>query len=365
MACTNPLASPPPSQRILVIRLGAVGDVVRTLPAVRALRAAHGGAHIAWLVEPPAAGAVELLDGVDEIVVFPRGELVALLRRGRWLAAGRRLAGVARVLRARRFDLCLDFHSILRSAVLARLSGATRRVGLAPPFGRELSWLLATDRAVLFPRRTSRFARNAGLLAYCGVDPAPAALPLPAPPPEPVRAALPRGCVAIHPGSSAGTPHKRYAPADFARVARELHERDGVVSVVTCGPAPEDRALAESVARASGGAARVAPATPALRDLAALFASCRAVIGADTGPLQLAAALGTPVVQIVGPTDPVENAPHPSAPARQVSVGLPCSPCRRGCAAAPCMRVPPGEVAAAARALLRRGAAPARAETGA
>ena len=138
---------------------------------------------------------------------------------------------------------------------------------------------------------------------------------------------------------------------------RALAEEDGIPAVVSCGPAREDRAIAGAIVEASGGAASPAPATPSLADLAALFASCRLYLGGDTGPMHVASLVGTPVVQIIGPTDPVENAPYPGTPSRTVGVPLPCSPCRRGCGAATCMRlIPRGAVLDAARELLSEAA---------
>jgi ADP-heptose:LPS heptosyltransferase len=162
--------------------------------------------------------------------------------------------------------------------------------------------------------------------------------------------------VAIHPGTSDATPHKRWTPEGYAAVARGLREGEGVPSIVTVGPARDDRAFAEAVVKAAGGAASLAPPTPRLADLAALFARCRLYLGSDTGPMHVASLVGTPVVQLLGPTDPVENAPWPGTPSRSLRVGVACSPCRRGCAAATCMALlEPAAVLAAARALLAGG----------
>jgi ADP-heptose:LPS heptosyltransferase len=126
-----------------------------------------------------------------------------------------------------------------------------------------------------------------------------------------------------------------------------------VPSIVTAGPAAEERAFAEAVLGAAGGAARAAPETPSLLDLAALFARARLYVGGDTGPMHVASLVGTPVVQLLGPTDPVENAPFAGTPSRTVRVQVGCNPCRRGCATATCMRViAPGAVLEASGALL-------------
>lgn len=356
-ACANPLSRPPAADRVLIVRLGAVGDVVRTLPAVSALRAGWPGAHLAWLVEPASQGAVAGQPWVDEVLVFPRGELAALIARGRWIAAARVLAAFLRVLRLRRFDLVVDFHGIAKSGALALASGAPHRIGYAAPHAREGAWLFATARARLRARRLSRFERNLGLAAFLLGEPHPDPRPwrVEAAARARVAAALGDGPapVALQPGTSRGTPHKRWPAERYAALARRLQGAAGVSCIVLHGPEPGERALAESIAAASGGAARIAPATASLAELAALLERARLYVGGDTGPMHVASLVGTPVVQILGPTDPVENAPWPETPSRSVRTPVACSPCRRGCAAAVCMqRVGVEDVAQAVLALL-------------
>jgi ADP-heptose:LPS heptosyltransferase len=355
--CQNPLVSLPAADRVLAIRLGAVGDVVRTLPAVSALRAAYPGAHLAWLVEPGAASVLRGQPWLDEVIVFPRDRLRECLVRGRARPLARGAGAFVRSLRARRFDLVLDFHAILKSGILARLSGAPRRVGYARPFAREGAAWFATDRARLAPARMSRFERNDSLVRYLGTPAPPAPQPLFVPREALERAAKALGPgpapVVLHPGTSDATAHKRWTAAGYGAVAQALADREGFPSVVTSGPAHGERAFARAVVEASRGAARLAPQTPSLLDLAALLARGRLYVGGDTGPLHVASLVGTPVVQILGPTDPVENAPYAGTPSRTVRVQVGCNPCRRGCSAATCMRaVHPADVVAAARALL-------------
>jgi ADP-heptose:LPS heptosyltransferase len=351
------LSQPPSADRVLVLRLGAVGDVVRTLPAVSSLRAGLPGAHIAWLVEPAAASAVRGQPWVDEVIEFPRPQLVRELRAPAWSAARRRFADFAAQLRRRRFDLVVDFHSILRSALLARLSGAPQRVGYARPFGRELSYLLATHRARLAPARISRFERNAALVRYLGIRAEPSPTPFRVDPGALARVegALGHGPrpVALHPGTSDATPHKRWPARAYARVARALAEQDGTPSIVTWGPARDDRRVAAEVVVAAGGAARLAPPTPGIGELAALLAVCRLYVGGDTGPMHVASMVGTPVVQLLGPTHPVENAPWGRTPSRSVHGAA------AGEGRGP-MDMDPEEVLHAARELLGEERAPGR-----
>jgi ADP-heptose:LPS heptosyltransferase len=344
-----------------------VGDVVRTLPAASSLRAAYPGAHIAWLVEAGASSAVEGQSWIDEVLVFPRKALSGTLGGLELRSFARELSRFLRRLRRRRFDLVVDFHSILRSGVLSWLSGSRCRAGYARPLGRELAYLFATHRARLSPGRMSRFARNGGLVRFLGVTAPPAATPLEVDAAARLRMQAQIGSgprpIAIHPGTSDATPHKRYSVEGYARVAQALAEEDGVPSIVTSGPAQADLALARAVVEMAAGAARLAPSTPTLGDLALLFAACRLYVGGDTGPMHVASLVGTPVLQILGPTDPVENAPYPGTPSRTVRVPLACSPCRNGCSAVTCMRsVLPASVVAAARELLAAEPQPSASE---
>jgi ADP-heptose:LPS heptosyltransferase len=334
-----------------------VGDVVRTLPAASALRSTYAGAHLAWLVEPASRSAVEGQPWVDEVLVFPRGEIEAALRRGRLFAAARALFGFVGTLRGRRFDLVVDFHAILKSGLLALVSGAPCRASYAPPFARESAWLFANARARIAPRRISRFERNRGLVEFVAKGASASPKPWRVDPAARARMANAVGGgappVAIHPGSSAGTPHKRWSAAGYAEVARRLRDSAGVASIVLFGPVPSERALAEEIVAASGGAATLAPQTASLGELAALLEQCRLYLGGDTGPMHVASLVGTPVLQILGPTDPIENEPYPGTPSRTLRVPVACSPCRRGCATAICLRlVTPSAVERAAQELL-------------
>jgi ADP-heptose:LPS heptosyltransferase len=337
-----------------VIRLGALGDVVRTLPAVSGLRSLYPGAHLAWLVEPDSAGVVEAAGVVDEIVVFPRRDLMESWRAGDGLSLARQGLGFLRRLRARRFDLTLDFHGILKSGLLSRLSGAPLRYGHARGVVREGAFLFANRHAHLQSPRVSRYERNAALVRALRPDvqiPERVAL-------SPSRLAVARlgarlrvsgrehaeRFVLIHPGSSRGAVHKRYPAGAWAETARLL-AREGLAVWIAAGSNRHERRLVEEILRASQGAARPAPETRSFDDLLALLDRASVFASGDTGPLHAASMVGVPVVQLLGPTDPVHNQPWPASRHRRVFVPLPCSPCRRGCDEPACMRVlPPSRV---------------------
>jgi ADP-heptose:LPS heptosyltransferase len=331
-----------------MIRLGAIGDVVRTLPALVALRAGYPNAHISWLAEQKAAAVLNGHDALDQVLLFPREALSAALTGRRPGELRRTLNDFVKTLRAERFDLVIDFHAILKSGIISRLSGAPVRVSYAWPDGREFSWLFANRRAQLSPGKRSRYDRNAGLLEFLTLDPQvrdPVIKVDPAARQRMDRAGLSRtASVLLHPGTSSNASHKRYRPSGYAALARELKRSRGLDSIVSVGTTTEERALADRVVAASDGAARLAPETPELADLTALIERVLLFVGSDSGPLHIATAVGTPAVQILGPTDPVENEPRSGTHWERVRIEVPCSPCRRGCGPATCMSIIPHEL---------------------
>lgn len=353
--CSNALHTRPPAERIALVRLGAFGDVSRTLPAASALRSLYPAAHISWIVEGPAASAARLSPAIDELLVVPRADIASALARGHLFEAGRLMWSLARRLRAGRFDLVVDFHGILRSAIVARLTGARRRVTYARPVAREGAWLLATEHVEIGSIKQSRYERNAAAVEYLTGRVDRASSPLRREGETSSRGGV-GAEILLQPGTSTSTPYKRWPAERYAQLARRLAAQTGRPCLIGAGPAPSESTLADQIERASEGAAVRAPRTGSAAELVALFGRCAVVIGSDSGPLHLAALAGTPVVQIVGPTDPIENRPFEGTPSLQVQVPQACSPCRRGCPEAHCMRaVSVDAVEAAARRLLEAG----------
>ena len=352
---------PKTARRILIVRLSALGDVVHMLPLLDALRCAWPDAHIGWLVEESAASLLEGHPQIDRLWVARRREAEALLRRGRLTAASGHLVRLVRDLRRARYDLTIDAQCNLRSALLARASGAPRRVGFAPPFAKEKAHWLATDLVVAPPDKQLKVVRNLELLRPLGVGARGARGVLPIPAPARVAAAAlfegfgQRPVVALHPGVSGFGAFKGWAPERFAELATRLHAEHGALCLVTWGPG--ERALAERVVRDAKEAARLAPATPSLLELAALYDRCVAVVGGDTGPVHMAAALGVSVVGLYGPKDPAIYAPwdaRTGSAGRTIWKNVHCSPCGlRRCDDVICMpAIAVDEVEAAVRATL-------------
>ena len=356
------MSNPPPADRILILRLGAMGDVIRTLPAVAALRACYPGAHLTWLVEPASVGVVEASGLVDEILVFPRRPLVQALKEADPVGFLRRLRRFLRVLRDRRFEISVDFHGLLKSGALAWLSGAPIRFGYPAPVAREWASIFANRHAGMIDPEVSRFDRNAALVEAVASGAPLVESPLLAPSAL-AKARLTarlrasgrekaRDFVLLHPGSSVRARHKRYPATGWAAVARALAE-GGQTVWITCGPDRRERSLAEDVVRLAGGALVLAPETRSFDDLLALQARARVFVAADSGPLHAASLAGVPAVQLVGPTHPRQNAPWRASASRRVRVPPPCAPCRGGCARPVCMTSIPAEtVVQAIRRLL-------------
>ncbi|HXV75508.1 MAG TPA: glycosyltransferase family 9 protein [Candidatus Polarisedimenticolaceae bacterium] len=301
--------------KIVIIRLGAMGDVLRTLPPVRLLRSALPLASIVWIVERPWDC---LLDGhvdIDEVRIAPRREWQRLSRSPReWprlLAALRAFRGELAAIRA---DLAIDFHGNLRSGWVAAWSKAPVRLGYAGHQQKEGNRWFTTHRVGAADRRTPRMERNLALIRALGLPDGPlpgGALPLVAAgraAADAVAAALPArvgGLAVLSPGSSVRQAYKRPPVELLATACRRLVELD-LTPLVVWGPG--EQADAAAVIQRSAGTAVLAPPT-GLAALAALLDRARIFIGGDTGPLHMACAVGCPVVGIYGPTDPRVNRP--------------------------------------------------------
>jgi len=268
--------------RLLVLRLSALGDVIHTIPAVVSLRER---ADVTWVVEAPYRELVEVVAGVNTIPV----------RMKKWTREPR--AAIAAIASMRSVDISIDFQGLVKSAVLGFLSGARTRYGFDRNAIREKPALLFSNRPVAVDTTKHVIDQNLELAANAGQASARpsggegdwAGFPTPVPGTE--------GAIVLLPG--AGKPNKIWP--HFRDLARYL----GRKALVVWGPGERD--LADAVADAAG--APIAPPTN-LRELAYILQQAEVVIGGDTGPLHLAAALGTKVVGLYGPTDPRRNGPY-------------------------------------------------------
>ncbi|HVB87535.1 MAG TPA: glycosyltransferase family 9 protein [Candidatus Dormibacteraeota bacterium] len=286
-------------QKFLVVRLSSLGDLVHTVPAVAALRAAFPTAQIDWVVDRRWSPLIELVTCIDHTISLDRSprDVLALIAR----------------LRRERYTCALDLQGRYRSAVLGWLSGAPRRIGRAAVATREPgAALFYTDRVVPTGRHIVDMTVDLAVRAGAKPQPEPQ-FPLRVPPDAlgAVREKLAREGIAgpyvvISPGG--GWKSKCWPPERFGALAATIFRNQHLPSVVNI--APSEEGMAREIARAAGSVK-----TPALLfdipELAALLAYARLVVAGDTGPLHLAAAFGTRVVGLFGTTDPERNGPLP------------------------------------------------------
>lgn len=289
------------SPRILISRLSHIGDCILTLPVLNALRAQFPQAYIGWVVERPSDQLLNNHPAIDELFVLKRG----------WLRSPSNWAKLRRELKPHRFEIVIDPQSLTKSAVPGWLSGARRRVGLARPRGRELScWL---NNELIRPQSRHVVDRSLEMLAPLGIESPRVEFNLPLHTDAARMAAdfvrdahLGEGYAVLNPG--AGWKSKLWPAERFGQVAKHLGPRRGLPSVVVWAGDAE-RQLAEQIVARSGGHALCAPPT-SLVELAALLRTARLFVGSDTGPLHLAAAVGTPCVGLYGPTRPEDCGPY-------------------------------------------------------
>ena len=304
-------------RRILFIKPSSLGDIVHALPTLAALRQRFPQAHIAWLVKRQWAELLERVEGLDRVWAVGPGIAAWPLEVSR--------------LRAERFDLAVDLQGLFRSACMARLAGCPERVGFAN--GREGSPLLYTQRvAVPTPEMhaVDRYLLVADALGAARPETPQFRFRIPPTDREQVSAVLSRagvraGSAWIAINVSARWPTKRWPVESFAAVADRLHEESAGPVVLIGGP--DDRADAQAVKALvkTSSTMDVTGLTP-LGLLPALLQSASVLLTNDSGPMHVAAAVGTPVVALFGPTSPARTGPY-GKNHRVLTHQLPCSPC--------------------------------------
>jgi heptosyltransferase-1 len=296
--------------RVLVVRLGAMGDVLHAMPAVAALRAQLPECHVGWAIEPrwapllqsdaAAASRTRSMPLVDVVhTANARGWARQPLASSTWRA----MRALRSELHAQRYDLAIDLQGAVRSALIGRASGA-ELAGEANPREGPARWFfkhkVETRGVHVIEQAAEVVAGATGLTLTSMLPPLPVDCAAEARVAEMLPEAQP--LVLLHPGAGWGA--KRWPAERYGALAAALKAR-GYTVVVNCAPGEET--LAMDVARSSGGAAR--EIVTDMAELIAMTRRCALVIGGDTGPAHLACALGKPVVGIYGPTDPARNGP--------------------------------------------------------
>ncbi len=332
-----------PERRFLIVRLGSLGDIVHTLPAAAALRDSFPGAQIDWVVESRWRAILEGNRDLNRVVLLDRSR-----------AAG--AIGTVKELRGGHYTCAIDFQSLYKSALLAFACGARERFGFDRAYAREgLASVLYTRR--IHPAGLHKVEHNLALAVAAGAA-APAvprfSLPESAEADEWAKRKLKElevgeFCV-LSPGG--GWRSKCWPAERYGALQREIANRYGLRGIVSFGPGEE--ALAAEVVNAAGLRAPI-PLAMDLTQLMAVLRRSKFLVAADTGPLHLASALGTPVVGLFGPTDPARNGPYgqPSVVVRKVGAGE--TTYKRGASYSPAMlRIEVGDVMNAIDRLLER-----------
>ena len=333
-------------RKILLIKLSAVGDVIHTIPVLNKLRRRYPAAQLDWLVTPPIAELLRYNPAISNVVEFAREDWSTPWRPAPFISYAR----LAAELRANNYDLVVDMHGQLRTAIFTLATGAPVRIGFDRPRARvwdasprkfskvarkhawqgarEGSWLAYTHHIPVPTLDLHAVDRYLGVAPLLGLIEGPADFSFPIPPTAHARiesllrshkvGGLP--LVTIAPGTVWETKH--WNSDKFAEVARYFLCKGFAVALMG---ARRERAVCEDVARLAPGAVNVAGETT-LSELAALIRRSAISVTNDSGPMHLAVALDRPVVSIFGPTDPIWIGPYHRTDA-VLQARLPCSPC--------------------------------------
>ncbi len=288
-----------PEKRFLVVRLGSLGDIVHTFPAVAGLRESFPSADIIWLTHPRWVQLVLASGLATEI----------------WPVDSRDLASLRRCLakvRSQSWDAAIDYQGLWKSSLLPLLGGVRKRIGFSSETVREYGVpMLYTDRVQCRARHVAD--QNGELSVRAGATKPVARVTLSVPASD---AALVRQQLGDHGVdryivlSPGGGWRSKCWPADrFGLLSQKIHKALGTRCVINYGPGEDS--LVSSV-RAASGNSQPRAYDGELGQLMALLRNACCIVGGDTGPLHLAVALGTPAVALFGPTDPDRNGPYPA-----------------------------------------------------
>jgi heptosyltransferase I len=328
-------------ERILLVKLSAIGDVVHTLPFLEALQSRFPNARIDWLVEEESRGIVADHPGLSRLIVSRRKSWYKRLGRGREMVCVlREVAGFIKALRSVDYDLVIDLQGLFKSGILTALVKGARKIG--PSGGREGSRLALTERPVPVDYgkhavdRYLQVARALGCVErrFSGVVPLNGEDEIAADTLMEELGLTGRKIVAINPMARWRT--KLWDPARFVALIDRMAEELDTAVILTGGPA--DRFALEALRRASSTRPPNLAGRTTLKEAAALYTRCDALVTTDTGPMHLASAVGCPVVALFGPTAPWRTGPY-GPDQKVVRAELDCIPCfRKRCRTMYCMK---------------------------
>jgi len=302
-----------------------------TIPAVRAIKDAYPRAHLTWLVEGSVGELLAHQRFINEVIRFPRGAIQRSMRSGNLVAAMREIGPFMGKLRETEYDLVLDFHGLMKSAIFTNLVRGKRKVGLDKTYAKEGSHLFYAEHVKGDHKRLHKVDRNMLFPRHLGIEgPVPEVRLDVSPEAEAYIARFFTGAgregpvFAVNPFSSTGSRFKRWDMERYGDLITGITE-EGLASVmILWGPGEEEEA--ERLKSTAGNKAMLACPTN-VPQLLSLLKRVDMYIGGDTGMMHLAALAGTPVLAIFGPTDHKINGPYGSFH-RVVRRELACSPCK-------------------------------------
>ena len=329
---------PESPKRILIVKLTAIGDVLMATPVAKALRAAFPDSYIAWVVERKAADVVQGNPYLDDVIVWQRSVDAGPV--GKLAHFVRNASALARDLRSRNFDVCVDLQGLIRSAGVCVISGAKRRIGFAD--GAEASTLFYHVKHGPIDPELNAQQRNLDILKALGVESTDTAMHMPISDADRQFAEALLGesgligerVMAFCPATT--WPNKHWTVEGWARVADLLWESHGVRSAILGSKA--DLTLANAIAGMARAKPTVFAGRTTLKQAGAVMEKCVAVIGVDTGLLHMAVALDRPAVGLFGASAWRCFLKRPNF--AWVAKEFPCSPCQRHptCENFDCMR---------------------------
>ncbi len=329
--------------KILIVKLSAIGDVIHTLPSLNALRKRFPTAHIAWVVEKAAAELIEDHPALNRVIVSNRKRWIKGLWGSDRLNNLKNIYNFIKELRDTHYDFIIDFQGLLKSGVLVGLARGSRKAGYGRGMERdEGAYLFLNEHIPAVDMNQHALDRSLILLRSIGVPADEIEYRIPVGQNERTSAArLLKECgvdgnrplVAVNPITRWET--KRWSYRKFAELADRIIDEFSACVVFTGSKSDQD-AIASIAAEMKHRARNMAGRT-SLKELAALYEKSALAVTTDTGPMHLAAAVGTPVVALFGPTAPWRTGPY--GPGNQViRAKLECSPCfKRKCPTTKCM----------------------------
>lgn len=302
--------------KVAIVKLSSLGDVIHALPVARALRRECPDAELTWIVEVRESALLERHPDLDAVVPVDTRRWRALVGHpGRLRLVLREFRALARRLREARFDVALDLQGLIKSAAVMALTRAPVRIGPSLGWSREWLGAFCANRRVTPPAGAVHVVdQYLSFLAPLGIQGGPPEFFLPAREEQEQRAEdflaecgiKPRDrVVALNPG--AGRLDKRWPVSHFRRLAERLFTEGGARILLLWGPG--EIHTAREIGDGLGARPVLAPPTD-LHELASLLRRCSLMVSGDTGPLHLAAALGTPCLGLFGPTRAERNGPY-------------------------------------------------------